>query len=77
MERAALYSRELSSMKLYKYCEPCGDKYITEQQIIEQYFPYWSKQMDKVGRKHLINYKNCIEDFCVVHWGFEVEEYGK
>lgn len=64
-------------MKLYKYGDLDGEYYITEAQIITEYFPYWSKQMDKVGRKHLINYKNCIEDFCVVHWAVEVKDYGE
>lgn len=64
-------------MKIYKYCDLDGDHYITEVQIIEQYFPYWSKMMEKAGRKPLINYQNCIEDFCVIHWAVQVEDYGK
>lgn len=64
-------------MKLYKYFDLEGDQYITEAQIIEQYFPYWSQRMEAVNKKHLINYQRCIEDFCVLHYAFEVESYGK
>ena len=64
-------------MKIYKYCDLDGEYYITEAQIIEQYFPYWSKMMGKAGKKTLISYKNCIEDFCIIHWAWEVEDYGK
>ena len=64
-------------MKLYKYCDLDGDHYITEAQIIEQYFSYWSQMMEKAGKTQLISYKNCIEDFCVIHWAFKVKNYGE
>ena len=65
-------------MKIYQYCEP-GDNddvvyvRISETDIIREYFPYWSGMMRKVGNEHLITEERCIEDFCVIHWAYQVE----
>ena len=45
---------------------------LTEDQIIEQYFPYWSEQMAKVGKADMISRELCIEDWCTVHWAIKV-----
>ena len=65
-------------MKVYQYCEP-GDNddvvyvRITETDIIREYFPYWSRQMRKVKQEDQITEERCIEDFCIVHWAYQVE----
>lgn len=59
-------------MRYFKYCEPCGDKIISEEEIIKEYFPYWKGRMQRVGREELISKERCIEDFCTVHWAFEI-----
>lgn len=45
---------------------------LTEDQIIEQYFPYWSGKMREVGKADLISRELCIEDWCTVHWAMKV-----
>lgn len=65
-------------MKTYTYIEPGPDlepihTTMTEAQIIRTYYPYWCQQMRKVNKAHLINYKNCIEDWICVHWAWEVK----
>jgi len=64
--------------KVYHYVEPDEfmnpvDVFVTEEYIIEHYFPYWSEQMKKVNKEHLINKENCIEDYIVVNWAEEVK----
>jgi hypothetical protein len=65
-------------MRVYEYCEP-GDNddvvyvRITEADIIREYFPYWSRQMRKVKQEDQITEDRCIEDFCIVHWAYQVE----
>lgn len=46
---------------------------ITDQQILYDYWDYWSGRMiEKFGDKSdLITHDKCIEDWLVVHWGWE------
>ncbi len=47
---------------------------LTEDEIIDSYWDYWTTQMKKVGKEDKINKENCIIDFCVIHWAQEVED---
>ena len=44
-----------------------------EDQIIEEYWSYWSSRMEeKFGKDHeLITRENCIEDWANLHWAWE------
>lgn len=64
-------------MKYYTICYP--DEYnntvwetLSEQQIIDQYWPYWSQKMiEKYGEDVFVDTfsnQDCIDDWCVVHW---------
>jgi hypothetical protein len=48
---------------------------LSEDQIIEQYYPYWSgKMIEKFGQEEFDknwSKKECIEDWIVVHWAWE------
>jgi hypothetical protein len=47
---------------------------MTDKEILDYYWEYWSKQMHRVGKGHLINEEDCILDFAVVHWAVELDE---
>lgn len=64
-------------MRTFKYYDPDGEHFITEDQIIEQYFEYWKEQMSKVKKDSLINRENCIQDFCVINWATELKTGGE
>ena len=71
-------------MRYFTYIEPRNPPedmeavYITlsEEEIIDQYYPYWSEQMiKKYGIEEFEtkwNVKDCIDDFAVLHWAEEV-----
>jgi hypothetical protein len=48
---------------------------LSEDEIIEQYYPYWSgKMIEKFGQEEFDktwSKKECIQDFIVVHWAWE------
>ena len=48
---------------------------MSEDEIIEQYYPYWySKMCDKFGKDYVdANYNkfDCIDDWVVIHWAWE------
>ena len=48
---------------------------LSEDEIIEDYYPYWEKKMiEKYGQEEFDNTwtkKECIEDFIVIHWAWE------
>ena len=64
--------------KKYKWVEPGeNDEPIetiwTETQILDHFFEWWSEQMTKRGKEHMIKRKECIADFCAVHMAVEVK----
>lgn len=52
---------------------------MTEQQIIDQFYDHWAKQMLKVALTKVveISHEQCIADWVVVHWAWEGENRGK
>ena len=60
-------------MRNFMYMDQDGPVYVTDEQIIKEYFPWWSKKMREVNREHLISEEHCIEDFCAVHWATEID----
>ncbi len=67
-------------MKYYTYITPDDDNrpiYHTysEDDIIKEYWPYWYGKMCEKYGKHLVDkdysYKECIEDWIIVHWAWE------
>lgn len=61
-------------MKYYKYSDQDGDHIISEEQILKEYWDYWRERMEQADKEDLINPENCIYDFCVIHWAFELKE---
>lgn len=67
-------------MKKYSFMELTDDEeakmtVMTEDQILEEYWEFWSRKMtEKYGPDHeWITSENCIEDWCVTHWAVEVK----
>ena len=73
-------------MAKWKYIDPpppdqhgdvnwdCPIEYIvTDEWILENYFPVWSEELCKQGKDNLINSQNCIDDFVVVNWCEKME----
>lgn len=57
----------------YCYEEPGSEKiYISKERIMKEFFPSWSEKMRKIGKEDQISEKNCIEDFCIVHYAYPV-----
>lgn len=57
-------------IKFYRYEDQIGSHAISEDQILKEYYPYWSSLMTKAGRRP--DYESCIEDWVVVHWAWEI-----
>jgi len=47
---------------------------VSETYILETYYPIWRKRMaNKMGKdSKLITEENCIEDFCALHYAWEI-----
>ena len=80
MERQSQFpsnTRVVQCMKYYSISFPGEfgqhvDEIWSEDQIINSYYKYWSgKMIENVPSCDLCR-KNCIEDWCVVHWAIEV-----
>lgn len=48
-----------------------------EQQILKSYYAHWCHKMAQANKHELINEANCIDDWCVVHWASETNQYGE
>lgn len=62
--------------QIWAYDEPCpfGNLHVerTEEEILEEYFPYWSSQMREIGKAYLICNENCIDDWIVINCAYKV-----
>lgn len=68
-------------MKIYSFVEPLyGCSYVTlevvmtEDEIIDFYYDYWSNRLEEIGKADQISRENCIEDFIIGHWAIKCED---
>jgi len=64
-------------MKTYQYLEPDNEGNPititrTEEEILFEYFYYWSFKMIKADKADKITTQNCIKDWIVLHWAEEL-----
>lgn len=45
---------------------------VSEEEILETYFPYWKEQLTKQGKLDYINTEECIRDWVTLHWAIEI-----
>lgn len=69
-------------MRYYSYTTPDeivefeSTKYIySEDEILGEYWDYWTDRMREVGRQDLINKETCIDDWKTLHWAVEEDIY--
>lgn len=48
----------------------------SEDQILSSYMPYWCRRMNEVGKGDMISKEACLDDWKVVHWASETDEFG-
>jgi hypothetical protein len=48
----------------------------SEPQILSSYMPYWISKMNEVGKQNEISSDRCIEDWTVIHWALQTDEWG-
>lgn len=69
-----------TEVKYYSFNEFDGEKgwvcTMSEQEIKDYYWSYWTSQMTKVGREDRISEENMLRDFVDVHWAWESDENG-
>jgi hypothetical protein len=46
----------------------------TRDEILKDYFEYWSAKMRLVGKDELISEQNCIEDWIIVNYAEAVHD---
>lgn len=61
-------------MTTYKYQDQEGEHLVTRDEIIKTYYPWWCEQMRKVGKEAYISEENCVDDWLVVHWAWDVSD---
>lgn len=60
--------------KRYSVLDQDGEKIYTEEEILNEYYPYWSRRMiEHGGLSPLITESHCLDDFIVVNWAVEVK----
>jgi hypothetical protein len=45
-------------------------------QILKSYYPYWCGMMIQNVAAPDLNELNCIDDWCIVHWAQETDQWG-
>lgn len=72
-------------MKYYSFQEPanewghdaCRTITVSEQGIMEVYYPSWEKRMQRLGRYEFISPEICIDDFITANWAYETDRNGQ
>ena len=65
-------------MAIWRYIEPGENNepiehIVSDDTILDTYYPWWIEQMKKAGKERLISAQNCIDDWVVVHWAERVD----
>ena len=47
-----------------------------EEQIIKSYWTHWYTKMIQAGKGDMCTTEQCIDDWIVVHWAVETDEWG-
>jgi hypothetical protein len=57
----------------------CGQHVVetwSEEQILKSYYGHWMLKMCEANLHDQISNEKCIEDWCIVHWAIETNEFG-
>lgn len=46
------------------------------EQILKSYYPYWCGMMIQNVAAPDLSEVNCIDDWCIVHWATETDQFG-
>ena len=57
-------------MKYYRYEDQDGSHIYSEEDIINEYYSYWSSLLNKAGRRP--DEESCIEDWIIVRYAWEI-----
>lgn len=66
-------------MRRWRYIEQGEDEnpltvIMTEKDILDTYYIYWSAEMRRVHRDNFINPEACIVDWVVVNWAEQIAD---
>lgn len=48
----------------------------SEEQILKSYWTYWYTKMVQAGKADIATTELCIDDWTVVHWAMETDQFG-
>lgn len=49
----------------------------SEEQILKSYYKYWFHKMVEANKHDQISNENCIDDWRIVHWAEETNQFGE
>lgn len=58
-------------MRTWTYEDPSGRYTLTDAEILERYWGWWSGQMAERHPGRPLTPEECIQDFVVVNWAWE------
>ena len=61
-------------MRYFKYQDPSGEEILSEDEILDAYYLYWSNQMIKVNKLPMVTEQHCLDDWITVYWAWEVAQ---
>lgn len=62
----------MESDERYRYEDQDGPHEYTRREILASYFPYWSAEMQRIGKAAQISEQACVDDWIVVNWAYRV-----
>lgn len=46
---------------------------ISEEDILDKFYSYWTEKMISLGKQELVTPANCIDDYIILHWASKKE----
>jgi hypothetical protein len=67
-------------MRYFEYVESTREDKVrrvilSEESILQRYYPLWIYKMKKGGKEHLISPDNCIRDFITIHYAQYIGDF--
>lgn len=71
-----------ANQKYYTICFPgeYGQNVVetwSEEQILKSYYAHWTHKMVQANKHDQVSEQQCIDDWVVVHWAVETDQFGR
>ena len=61
-------------MRYFRYNHQDGDKFVSEDDIINENYMHFFRKMIRLGMSKMATHNECIRNFVIINWAWEITE---